>query len=166
MARANLTLTQEVFDAFLAAQDTRDVRLLVVKIRDESLVLDAVVNKVASVSEDFNSLLPQYLQEDQAAFGIFSLRDEPEGSSAWTLIAWVPDGCRVRDKMLYSSSREDLRRGLGLGYFKSEYGANLLTDLTWEQYEISQKREETSETLTETERLVLEEKVLLFFIPL
>ena len=33
--------------------------------------------------------------------------------------------------MLYSSSREDLKRSLGLGYFKGEYSANSKVDLVW-----------------------------------
>jgi twinfilin len=33
--------------------------------------------------------------------------------------------------MLYSSSREDLKRSLGLGYFKAEYSANSKADILW-----------------------------------
>ena len=33
--------------------------------------------------------------------------------------------------MLYSSSREDLKRSLGLGYFKGEYSANTKADIVW-----------------------------------
>jgi hypothetical protein len=46
------------------------------------------------------------------------------GAYSWVLIAWVPDNARVRDKMLYSSSRDDLKRALGLGYFRGEFYAN------------------------------------------
>jgi hypothetical protein len=41
--------------------------------------------------------------------------------------------------MLYSSSREDLKRFLGLGSLK-EYAANVRGDLSWEQFQDSLHR--------------------------
>jgi hypothetical protein len=61
--------------------------------------------------------------------------------------------------MLYSSSREDLKRSLGAGAITSEYAANFLSDMTWEQYTSSLNKGFDSSLLTETERLVLEERV-------
>ena len=61
--------------------------------------------------------------------------------------------------MLYSSAREDLKRNLGAGYFKTEYAANYRADLTWQNYLLSLHKGFDIELLTETERLVLEEKV-------
>lgn len=39
--------------------------------------------------------------------------------------------------MLYSSSREDLKRALGIGHFKAEYSASTRTDITWSQLQSS-----------------------------
>ena len=64
--------------------------------------------------------------------------------------------------MLYSSSKEDLKRNLGAGYFKTEFSANVLADVTWDSYLGSLERGLDSDLLTETERLVLEEKVSIF----
>jgi twinfilin len=76
------------------------------------------------------------------------------------LIAWVPDDCKVRDKMLYSSSREDLKRSLGLGYFVGEYYANTRGDMTWDQFLEYISRERTDGPLSAKEQLILEEKAL------
>lgn len=159
MARANLIVTQGVLDSFLAAQETRDVRILKVKIVGEEMVLEETITRQSDVESDFNHLLVISLSETEACFALFCNSDENHGPLEWTLVAWVPDGCRVRDKMLYSSSREDLKQYLGLGYFKSEYGANQLSDITWEFYQNSLRNITTSDVLTETERLILEEKV-------
>jgi twinfilin-like protein len=159
MARANLHVKQEVIDEFLNAQETRNVRIIKVRIIGEEMLLDGTFIRQGSAQEDFNGLLKDSLNETEASFLLFCSTDDEKGSLSWILIAWVPDGCRVRDKMLYSSSREDLKYSLGLGYFKSEYGTNSLSDINWEIYEKSLKVDFDPSILTETERLVLEEKV-------
>ena len=163
MARANLNIQTQINEEFLRAQDSGDVRLLKVKIQDEDLILDGIVNKVGTPSDDFNTVLLDSIADDQALFVLFRASDDSQESSPWCMVAWVPDGCRVRDKMLYSSSREDLKRSLGLGFFKSEYAANQRSDLIWSQYQQSLDRNFDANVLTESERLVLEEKVNLSY---
>jgi twinfilin len=160
MARANLNIHPSIAESFFAAQDSRSIRLLLVKIENEDLILERAIEKVNNVDSDFQNLLPQHLHDDQALFAIFCIDDEPIGALSWVLVAWIPDGCCVRDKMLYSSSREDLKRNLGLGYFKSDYAANSSADLMWNVYLESQKKETSTDILTENERLILEERTL------
>jgi twinfilin len=159
MARANLNINTKINEEFLRAQESRTVRIIKIKIQDEDLSIDGIIDKAQSAAEDFNSILVDSLVDNQACLALFCLTDSPVDALSWTLVAWVPDGCRVRDKMLYSSSREDLKRSIGLGYFKSEYAANQRSDLTWAQYEQSLSRVMDESVLTESERLVLEEKV-------
>jgi hypothetical protein len=61
--------------------------------------------------------------------------------------------------MLYSSSKEDLKRSLGAGYFPSEYSANCLSDLTWTGYKEAIKKTRTDDLLSERERSVFEERL-------
>eukprot|EP00600_Ochromonadales_sp_CCMP1393_P009695 CAMPEP_0174958072 /NCGR_PEP_ID=MMETSP0004_2-20121128/2425_1 /TAXON_ID=420556 /ORGANISM="Ochromonas sp., Strain CCMP1393" /LENGTH=403 /DNA_ID=CAMNT_0016206253 /DNA_START=86 /DNA_END=1300 /DNA_ORIENTATION=- len=161
MARANLNIQTQVTEAFLQAQDSKDVRIIKVKIENEDLTLDGVINSIGTEQEDFESLLVTSLEDTQASFALFNLSTgaAENGSLKWLMVAWVPDGCRVRDKMLYSSSREDLKRSLGLGYFSAEYAANQRSDLTWNQFQDSLQKHHTPDIYTESERLVREEKV-------
>lgn len=85
---------------------------------------------------------------------------ESQEPSKWSLVAWIPDNCRVRDKMLYSSSREDLKKALGLGYFVSEYYANCKEDLTWSQVQAYVSKSEVDGPLTDKERLIQDENKL------
>jgi twinfilin-like protein len=163
MARANLHVKQEVIDEFLNAQEARNVRIIKVRIVGEEMLLDGSFLRQGSCREDFDGLLKGSLNETEAAFLLFCATDDENGPLSWILVAWVPDGCRVRDKMLYSSSREDLKYRLGLGYFKSEYSTNCLSDINWETYEKSLKLDFDPSILTEVERLVLEEKVIISF---
>lgn len=159
MARANLNIHTQITEEFLRSHESRDVRLLKIKIQDEDLVLDGVVNKVGTAEQDFSTILLDSVDDKQALFVLFNVSDETNDKSPWLMIAWVPDGCRVRDKMLYSSSREDLKRTIGLGFFQAEYAANQRSDLTWKQYKNSLNKTVNADILTETERLVMEEKV-------
>ena len=169
MARANLNIDAQINDQFILAQDSKNVRILKIKILGENLTLDNVILKSNTAEDDFNTILIEYLERDHAAFILFCLTDDINSTSAsavqidhqdWLLIAWVPDTCRVRDKMLYSSSREDLKKSLGLSYFKAEYSPNQHSDICWSLFQSSIDKQFDVDILTESERLLLEEKQL------
>ena len=71
-------------------------------------MLGGVISRVHGVDDDFNVTLREHLVANEALLVVFRTNDEvtPGKSSRWVLISWVPDGCKVRDKMLYSSSRD------------------------------------------------------------
>jgi twinfilin-like protein len=106
-------------------------------------------------------VLAASVTDNEAALVLYSMTESGNGKSnnSWLLLLWVPDLCRVRDKMLYSSSKEDLKRSLGQGYFTHEYSANTRTDLTWSEFQEAKKKERTADLLTETERSVFEERL-------
>jgi len=169
MARANLNIDAQINDQFILAQDAKNVRILKIKILGENLSLDSVILKSNTAEVDFNTILIECLEQDNASFILFCLSDDVHSSSAsamqidhqdWLLIAWVPDTCRVRDKMLYSSSREDLKKSLGLSYFKAEYSPNQHSDISWSLFQSSIDKQFDIDILTESERLLLEEKQL------
>lgn len=82
-------------------------------------------------------------------------------SKRWMLVSWVPNDCKVRDKMLYSSSREDLKRTIGLGFFEADYSANVKEDLIWAQYQsYISKDGARDDLLSSSEKMVMEEKVM------
>jgi twinfilin-like protein len=130
MARANLNINPEIFESFQAAQDfASNIRSLKIRISGENLELEGIVHRQSDNASDFN-LLKETLSTTDANLVIFCVDDNSEGKNlSWLLFSWIPDACKVRDKMLYSSSREDLKRSLGLGYFSSEYAANVSTSI-------------------------------------
>lgn len=100
--------------------------------------------------------------DNEAALVVFCYDDQriAGAPSKWVLLAWIPDNCKVRDKMLYSSSREDVKKALGLGYFASEYYANTKEDLSWSQVLAYASKSEIDGPLTEKERLIQDENKL------
>jgi hypothetical protein len=162
MARANLTVTSELHESFVAAQEeTSVVRALKIRIAEEDLVLASVADAAGGAEEDFNTVLVGLLGATEASMVLFCSSDISSRGKRWILVSWIPDGCKVRDKMLYASSREDLKRTLGIGYFTSEYAANLLTDVTWDAYQLYIRKDLDKDSLmTESERLMKEENEL------
>lgn len=161
MARANLSLSKEIQESFNNANsENLQIRILKVTINNESLMLADTFDSQGSVESDFEILLPNSLSDTDAALILFRLSDNLLSSSngTWLLVAWVPDGCRVRDKMLYSSSREDLKRSLGLGHFKAEYATNSKGDLTWDLLHSHLDKDQQA-FYSMHEKLILEEKV-------
>ena len=160
MARANLIVDTEIKNSFLIAQESTSIRILKISIQGEKLVLDSVINSLDDAQADFEEILPTVLQDDIAHLVLFRLVDEIKSSNSWLLVAWIPDNCRVRDKMLYSSSREDLKKNLGVGYFQSEYSASLPSDFIWNHLQ-SYMAKDHAKVLTDSEILLKEEKVII-----
>lgn len=161
MARANLSINDDIVSAFLSANgDDSDTRFVVVGIKGEELVLCSVRPRLSTAAEDFNTSLGHALKDDEAALVLFCLTDELAVAKRWLLIAWIPDHCKIRDKMLYSSSREDLKHGLGLGHFEADYAANCKADLTWDLYKASTATDNDN-ALSEKEIAITQEKVFL-----
>jgi twinfilin-like protein len=162
MARANLTVSKEVQESFIAAQEESSVvRALKIRITDEEMVLSSVADASGSTEEDFNSVLVGILGATEASIVLFCGSDVTLRGKRWILVSWIPDGCRVRDKMLYASSREDLKRTLGIGHFTSEYAANQISDVNWESYQTYIRKDLNNDALmTESERLMKEEHQL------
>lgn len=161
MARAGLTIAEEIQSTFLSAQENDAIRALQVTISDEALVLARVMEKGGDVHADFDTNLGAILADNEASLVVFRFDDEPvNGAYRWVLLAWVPDSAKVRDKMLYSSSRDDLKRTLGLTHFVTEYYANSKSDLSFAAVLEAQNKDREAAPLTEAERLRREERAL------
>ncbi len=140
MARANLPLHGDLDAAFTAAQDTGSAtRFLKVLIADESLTLDMQGERVGTAAEDFAVMASTAVHSEEACLVLYCLSDESGESvfnsgaaKKWCLICFIPESCNVRDKMLYSACREDIKETLGRPLFGRDYGANTLQEMTWE----------------------------------
>jgi hypothetical protein len=105
MARAFLHLNKEIVDSFVASQNTSitTTRIIKIGITGEALSLLEIVPASGSASDDFSTLLTNHLSDQEASLVLFHMPDAvTDTSRAWLLLAWVPDACRVRDKMLYA----------------------------------------------------------------
>lgn len=164
MARANLNISKQLLDAFQSANDTRSqVRALKVGILNEDIILSSTMSVTnVSAENDFNVKLKGQLSEKDACLILFRLANTADDhSKKWLLISWIPDNSKVRDKMLYSSSREDLKKGLGLALFVTpDYQASTLHDISWDTYIASTTAVASDDILTNKEKSLRDEDAL------
>lgn len=130
-------------------------------VEEESLVLGSILRCESSAGNDFEGPFAKSLGPKNAVLTTFCIDDDRTTTvtAKWILIAWIPDGTKVRDKMLYSSSREDLRKTLGLGYFVSEFYANTIEDMTWSQLNEYMNTGKLDAVFSQTEINIQKEKV-------
>ncbi|OWZ14485.1 Twinfilin [Phytophthora megakarya] len=153
MARANLLLSADLERAFADAQSGK-LRYVKVSIDDESFVLSAV-GAAAEPRADVEQLVTTHLDAQQASFVLLCV-DTNVAALRWVLLAFVPESVSVRDRMLYSSSRDSLKKQLGLNYFAGEFHATELSEVTWESFLEARKKQAADAPLSESERLLKE----------
>ncbi|CAI5708789.1 unnamed protein product [Peronospora destructor] len=158
MARANLLLSAELERAFAAAQNGK-LRYVKISINNESFVLSASGPATSEPHDDVAQLVASSLDAEQAAF-VLLCPDTTVSALRWVLLAFVPESVSVRDRMLYSSSRDSLKKQLGLNYFSGEFHATELSDVTWESFLEARKKQAADAPLSESERLFKEAAML------
>ncbi|TMW57107.1 hypothetical protein Poli38472_003032 [Pythium oligandrum] len=158
MAKAVLNVNEALARAFASAQSGK-VRFVKVVIVDEDLTLAGVGDASSDVRGDCDALRSTHLTAEDAAFVLFCL-DVHVPALRWVLLAFVPESASVRDKMLYSSSRESLKKQLGMNYFVGEFHATELSDVTLEGFQHAKQRQTVDAPLSETERLLKETALL------
>lgn len=126
---AHLHLSQELGDEFQKAQ-TGKIRFIKSRIQDEHFLYSSSAVASENSHNDLKLLCqPPNIVADEACFMLYCPNASPAASVAaskalqWILIAFVPDFASVRERMLYSSARESLKRQLGLSYFVAELHA-------------------------------------------
>lgn len=154
MARAYLRVDEALARCFIRSQEDASIRWVSAIISEEKVCLLTTGKVRGTVEQDFAELKLQFAASEPL-FVLFATQSEQP--RLWMLIAWVPDLAPPRQKMLYTSSREDLKAGLGSGYFgHRDYCANQESDLQW----LHVFGGTAAAPLTEAEMLLAEEKKL------
>ena len=112
MADVRLTLDDEVRSTFKGAQsEASAVRYVTLFISDdERVTLGATCDRGSgSVGEDFEAIAVT-LDERQPKFIAFCKSGGDGAAKSWLLITYVPDLAKPKEKMLYSSSRDALKK--------------------------------------------------------
>lgn len=125
------------------------------KIKQEKLTLKELIDPTdAGEQEDFDSL-NNYVGKDDTAFLLFQL-----DTGRWLFVAYVPDTAKVRNKMLYASSVDDLQDQLGKGFFEDTYKVSDKSELSYDQWRRTLRRQSFSGIMTEKELVVREEQMV------
>jgi len=105
--------------------------------------------KKGSFHEDL-SLIPHLLEAEKATYVIVRLDSD---TSKVALFCYVPDKAKVREKMLYASTRSNLKQQLGASYFADEVFGTIPGDFTADGYKLHKESQKMESPLTDSEKL-------------
>ncbi|KAG2173599.1 hypothetical protein INT43_005017, partial [Umbelopsis isabellina] len=112
-----------------------------------------------SIEKDFEQV-QKYLDESQPSFILVRLDTKTSaGEYEWLFIAFVPDNAKVRDKMLYASSRASLTKELGDYRFVDSMWGTDPEEFTLKGYKKHKSHQSAEAPLTQRERELAEIKL-------
>jgi twinfilin-like protein len=131
-ASSGITVSDDLASHFSSTLSSDTTRFVKISIKNESLVHDQSFPIEGHFNADLLKLQDrEVLQDDIPAYVLARLDDPP---SEWLAIFYVPDSARIRDKMLYASTRNPLLKALGSTIFTDSLFATSKEDLTPEAY--------------------------------
>jgi len=154
---SGIGVSDGVRNNFGSAVTSGAVRLFKLQIDNETI--SEVTSKAGSSDweADF-ALIPDLLDVDRPCYILYRLPDTPSGAASWALFCYVPDKSKVKDKMLYASSRANLKQQLGNNYFTDEVFGTVVGDFSLNGYHHHVQSKKVEAPLTEQEQIKNQEK--------
>jgi len=121
-------------------------RIIKVQIVNDELVEISSSNIQGSWEDDFK-LIPSLLDKDQPCYILYGLDEN------WAIFCYVPDKSKVKEKMLYASTRSNLKMQLGASNFGDEVFGTILADFSLEGYKHHVQSKKSEAPLTEQEQI-------------
>ncbi|KAI8823616.1 uncharacterized protein EV422DRAFT_611920 [Fimicolochytrium jonesii] len=141
----------ELLSAFGKALQSADQRALKVIIDRENATVAEELPTQGSWEDDL-SKVNAWFEPAEPAFVLFRLDSKtPAGSYEWILLQYVPDHAKVRDKMLYASTKATLLKELGDANFVDSLYGTLPAELSLEGYRKHVLHKDAEAPLTERE---------------
>lgn len=138
------------FKYTVTSTDT-NIRFIKVTIENEVLTCNTAVDAKGTYDQDF-SLLPAYLHPTTPCFILYKLSESSSESVQFLLMTYVPDNARVREKMLYASTRASMTKELGDTYFTDAIYASTPVELSFQGYLKHTQHSRASAPLTQREQ--------------
>ncbi|CEG69724.1 hypothetical protein RMATCC62417_05749 [Rhizopus microsporus] len=154
--QSGIQVSEELSKVFTDAVANGNVRILRVSIQNESLI----PNGITPVQEDFQKdfqYVSDYLEPTTPAY-VFVRMDEKSstGEYNWLFLCYVPDNAKIRDKMLYASTRATLTKELGdYRFVDSIYGTDK-SEFSWDGYKKHLTHKSAEAPLTRREQELAE----------
>jgi len=147
---SGIPVSAKLRDAFGTAV-SGNVRMVKVQIENEELV--PITTR--PVSGDFNadlSNIPSLLDAD-TGLPCYILVKLDGDSAQFVMFCYVPSKSKVKDKMLYASTRSNLKQQLGANYFVDEVFGDQASDFSAEGYKHHVESKKVEAPLTEREQI-------------
>ncbi|OZJ04115.1 hypothetical protein BZG36_02866 [Bifiguratus adelaidae] len=171
--QSGISVSDELAKTFAEAVSGDQVRFIRVSIVNEVLEADGVENVKGNWEEDFDRV--QAFLPDKTPTYIFYRLDpgaevqasaplpgespsETSSAASWILLCYVPDGAKIRDKMIYASTRATLKREWGESGLREVVYGTTKEEFSLEGYRLHLKHQKAEAPLTQRERDLAEVK--------
>ncbi|TFK29820.1 actin depolymerizing protein [Coprinopsis marcescibilis] len=148
-ATSGIGPSQELTAAFAQAVESNSTRFLKVSIQNETLVHDSSIPISGSFLQDLSILQDDSVVPNEHPAYILAKLDR---TSEWLAIFYVPDNAKIRDKMLYASTRSNLLKSLGSALFVDSIFATSKLDITADAYTAHQQHIAAPKPLSSREK--------------
>ena len=109
--QSGVQVSDEVRSSFNKLKLTQELRYVMYVIKDSTMIVLEKQGERSMTYDDFVKELP----ERDCRYGVIDIEyvtDDGHSMSKIVLISWIPDNATVRNRMLYSSAMQNLRRYL------------------------------------------------------
>jgi len=135
---SGIAVSNSLRQTFGDALAKQDVRLVQVKIKEEKELIDVTSKDVSGSFEDDFELVQALLEPNSPCYILYRTDEanvQSSGGHKWLLFCYVPDKAKVREKMLYASTRANLKLQLGAGNFRDEIFGTVPDDFSKAGYD-------------------------------
>ncbi|CAI2172299.1 16211_t:CDS:2 [Funneliformis geosporum] len=156
--QSGIRVSQELADVFAKAVSENNLRLIRISIINESLVPNGTKDTAKNWESDF-AVVSEFLEEKTPCYIFYRLDSKSStGDYEWIFMTYVPDISKVRDKMLYASTRATLLKELGDSRFVDSVYGSTAAEFSLDGYQKHKKHKEADAPLTEREKELAEVK--------
>ncbi|KAF5661940.1 ptk9 tyrosine kinase 9 [Fusarium heterosporum] len=153
--QSGIAASQELQNEFNSLLSSNDTFGLLATIEKESMVPIATIpSKSSSFSDNLSELEP-HLKPDAALYIVLRRYDD---APRFLAITYVPDSAKVRQKMLFASTRLTFVRELGTEHFRETIFATTAAELSAKGFEKHDAHSKLAAPLTEEEQQLGEVK--------
>jgi len=132
--QSGINVSAPLASLFANAVSNEGIRLVKIVIEDETLVEKGTLQVSGSFEQDFPRIL-DFLEDKNPAYIAYRLDQKTAIGYDWIFMCYVPDFAKVRDKMLYASTRSTLKKALGDSHFVDDMYGTDKKDFSWEGYQ-------------------------------
>jgi len=154
---SGIPLSEEARAAFSAANHDSQSRILKIQIKDDQLVVVEQVGSDGKPWEEELDKVPALCDPADACYILYRTDVECDGGYQWALFCYVPDRCKVRQKMLYASTRAELKLSIGSGSFAYDLFGTVPDDFSHKGFDAFVTMQKSEAPLTESEETRLAE---------
>ncbi|KAI8142200.1 hypothetical protein BJV82DRAFT_615934 [Fennellomyces sp. T-0311] len=155
--QSGIRVSDELAKTFADAVASGNTRILRVSIINESLEADGTAPVESSFEQDYSNVM-KFLEDTRPAYILVRLDEKSGNEYNWVLLSYVPDNAKVRDKMLYASTRATLTKELGDNRFVDSIYGTTKDDVSYDGYKRHLVHKKADAPLTQRERELAEIK--------